>query len=75
MRAQHPQIIVHLPVNVSEVAHADLANAIWAIAPEGSSVEVRGVNADGVNATMDERWKDVPEWDATTKSWKKRRRH
>ena len=66
------QIVVHLPPNLNVEQHADLANAIWAIAPGGSSVEVRGRNIDQVNAAMDERWKDAPEWDARSQSWVKR---
>lgn len=72
MSAQTLQIVVHLPPNLDTEQHADLANAIWAIAPGGSSVEVRGKNVDQVNAAMDERWKDVPEWDTGSKSWVKR---
>ncbi len=74
MPAQQSQIVVHLPPRVSTADQADLANAIWAIAPEGSSVEVRGVDADTVNAEMDARWKDVPEWDAKAHTWRKPRR-
>ncbi len=42
-----------------------MANAVSAIAPPGSSVEVDGVDSDKVNEAMDARWTDVPKWDKT----------
>lgn len=63
--------ILHLPPDYSTADHADLVNAVWAIAPAGSSVEVEGPDVDAVHEAMDAQWKDVPQWDAVARAWKK----
>jgi len=43
------QIIVDPPANTEVGTHADLANAIWAISPDGASVTVVADDAHQVN--------------------------
>lgn len=56
------QIIVDLPEGTSPNAHADLANAIWAIVPDGASISVVADDEEQVNQAMDDRWKGAPEY-------------
>ncbi|WP_130014795.1 hypothetical protein [Serinicoccus sediminis] len=60
-----PRVVLHLAPKLGTAEHADMANAVSAIAPPGSSVEVDGVDSDKVNEAMDARWTDVPKWDKT----------
>lgn len=63
---------MHLPASIDDEEHADLANAVWAVAFGADSVEVDAPNADAVNAKMDELWKHAPEW--TSRGWRRPRR-
>lgn len=59
------QILVNLPSDMDDRDHAELANAIWAVAFGASSIEVVAPNPDAVNAEMDRLWKIAPEWTGT----------
>lgn len=51
-----------LPEGTSLNAHADLANAVWAIGPDGASLSVMADDVEQVNRTMDDRWKGASEY-------------
>jgi len=61
------QIIVHLPAEISDDDHAELANGLWAVACGASSVEVVAPDVDAVNEAMDRIWKSAPEF--TARGW------
>lgn len=61
------QILVNLPRTMDDRDHAELANAIWAVAFGASSIEVVAPDVDVVNSEMDRLWKIAPEW--TGKQW------
>ena len=66
------RIIVHLPANMSDEEHADLANAVWAVAFSADSVEVDAPDVEAVNSQMNVIWKQAPEW--TARGWTRPRR-
>lgn len=61
------KIIVHLPEDMSDAEHAELANGIWAIAFGASSIEIEAPSSDAVNQEMDRFWKAAPR--LTPKGW------
>lgn len=65
------RIIINLPQGMDDHDHAELANAIWAVAFGATSIEVLAPDAAAVNAEMDRLWKIAPEWNGT--SWRRRR--
>jgi len=54
------KIIVHLPANMSDEEHADLANAVWAVAFGADSVEVDAPDVEAVNSQMNVIWNRPP---------------
>lgn len=63
------QILVNLPTKMNDHDHAELANAIWAVAFGATSIEVLAPDADAVNSEMDKLWKVAPEW--TGHEWRR----
>lgn len=61
------QIIVNLPIDMEDADHAELANAIWAVAYGADSIEVVAPNSTAVNDAMDNLWKTAPEWTGTSR--------
>jgi hypothetical protein len=59
------QIVVNLPLKMDDQEHAELANAIWALAIGATSIQVLAPDADALNAEMDRLWKIAPEWTGT----------
>lgn len=63
------RIIVNLPIDMEDRDHAELANAIWAVAYGADSIELVAPNATAVDDAMDNLWKTAPEW--TGSNWRR----
>jgi hypothetical protein len=69
--AKKRTITLHLPEDLDDREHAELANVVWMIgatsrmwgkAPSAGAVEVDAPDPDAVYAEMDKLWKAAPEW-------------